>query len=227
MKKDHILVVEKIHILVADDHPAFREGLCRLLEDEDDLEIVAKADNGGQAVRLALQLKPEVVVIDVDMPELNGIEAAKQIKANCPTIAILIVSAFSYQSYILAALRAGAAGYLLKSAPLRELISAIRLVHAGEGIFDLKAVGKILSRLTAETRDDVRVFEPLNRRELDVLKLAAKGMSNKVIAEELFISPRTVQTHLVNIFGKLQVGSRTEAVLRALKEGWFTFDDLP
>lgn len=227
MKKDRILVVEKIHILVADDHPAFREGLCRLLEDEKDLEIVAKAEDGEQAVKLALQLKPDVVVIDVDMPKLNGIEAAKQIKAICPTIAILMVSAFSYQSYILASLRAGAAGYLLKSAPLRELISAIRLVCAGEGVFDLKATSKILYRLTAETGNDFRAFEPLNRRELDVLKLAAKGMSNRGIAEKLFISARTVQTHLVNIFGKLQVGSRTEAVLRALKEGWLSFDDLP
>jgi len=227
MKKERILVAQKIHVLVADDHPAFREGLCRLLEDEKDLDIVAKAENGEQAVKMALQMKPDVVVIDVDMPGLNGIEAAKRIKAVYPTTAILMVSAFSYQSYILAALRVGAAGYLLKSAPLRELVSAIRLVHAGEGIFDLKATSKILYRLTAENGDDFRALEPLNHRELDVLRLAAKGMSNRGIAEKLFISARTVQTHLVNIFGKLQVGSRTEAVLRALKEGWLTFDDLP
>jgi DNA-binding NarL/FixJ family response regulator len=219
--------MEKIRVLIADDHPAFREGLCRLLEDEKDLECVAKPSDGEEAVRLAKELQPDVAIIDVAMPKLNGIEAAKQIKAACPTIAILMVSAFSYESYMLASLRVGAAGYLLKSAPLRELINAIHSVHAGEGVFDLKVASKILRRLATERGEERKGLEELQRRELEVLKLAAKGMSNKEIAGKLVISERTVQTHLVNIFRKLEVGSRTEAVLHALKEGWLTMDDLP
>ena len=219
--------MEKIRILIADDHPAFREGLCQLLEGEEDLECVAMPEDGEEAVRLAKELRPDVAIIDVAMPKLNGIEATRQIKAAYPAIAILMVSAYGYESYILASLRVGAAGYLLKSASLRELISAIRLVHAGEGVFDLKSASRLISRVATEKVGERGGLEELHRRELEVLKLAAKGMRNKEIARKLVISERTVQTHLVNIFRKLEVGSRTEAVLHALKEGWLTLDDLP
>ena len=219
--------MDKIKVLVADDHPAFREGLCRLIDGEKDMECVATVPNGEEAARLAKELAPDVAIIDVAMPKLNGIEATKQIKAACPTTAILMVSAFGYESYLLASLRAGAAGYLLKSTPLRELTNAVRSVQAGEAVFDLKSASKILRRLSAEKDAKRRSLEELHPRELGVLRLAANGMSNKEIAVELVISERTVQTHMVNIFGKLGVGSRTEAVLHALKEGWLTFDDLP
>ena len=219
--------MEKIKVLVADDHPAFREGLGRLLAEEKDIEIVAKAADGEETVSLAKELLPDVTIMDIAMPKLNGIEAARQIKAACPTTAILMVSAYDYESYMLASLRVGAAGYLLKSAPLHDLISAVRLVHAGEGVFDLKAASRLIRRLAAVKGEERKNLEELHYRELQVLKLAAKGMSNKEIARELVISERTIQTHLVNIFRKLKVGSRTEAVLRALKEGWLTLDDLP
>jgi DNA-binding NarL/FixJ family response regulator len=219
--------MEKIKVLVADDHPVFREGLCQLLEHEEDLECVAKPADGEEAVRLAMELLPDVAIIDIAMPKLNGIEAVKQIKAAHPATAILIVSAFSYESYILASLRAGAAGYLLKSTSLRELTNAIRSVHAGEAVFDFRATSKILRRLADDKGEERRNLEELYPRELEVLRLAGKGLSNKEIARELVISERTVQTHLVNIFRKLDVGSRTEAVLHALKEGWLTLDDLP
>lgn len=219
--------MEKIKVLVADAHPVFRDGLCRLLEDEDDLEIVARAADGEEAIRLAKELLPDVAILDVAMPGLNGIEAATQIKAVCPNIGILMMSAYNYESYMIASLRAGAAGYLLKNVSLRDLINAIRLVHAGEGVFDLKAASRILSRVAGEKWEDRRGLEGLGRREVEVLKLAAKGISNKEIAAELVISERTVQTHLVNIFRKLRVNSRTGAVFTALKEGWLTVDDLP
>jgi len=217
----------KIRVLIADDHPVFREGLCQLIEQEEDLECVARPADGEEAVRLAIELLPDVAIIDIAMPKLNGIEAASQIKAARPTIAILMVSAFGYESYILASLRAGAAGYLLKNAPLRELTNAIRSVHAGEAVFDFKATSKILRRLANDKGKERIDLEELQPRELEVLRLAGKGMSNKEIAGELVISERTVQTHLVNIFRKLDVGSRTEAVLHALREGWLTLDDLP
>jgi len=218
--------MEKIRLLIADDHPTFLEGLSRLLQDEEDLECIAKSADGIEAVKLAKQLQPDVAIIDVSMPNLNGIEAARQIRAACPTTAILMISAFDYQSYVLASLRAGAAGYVSKNMPLYELVSAIRLVHNGGSVLDFKATGKIVRFLGTSDSSNRTDFEHLQTRELEVLKLLAKGMSNKDVAAELYISERTVQTHLVNIFRKLGVSSRTQAVLDALKKGWITIDDL-
>jgi DNA-binding NarL/FixJ family response regulator len=138
-----------------------------------------------------------------------------------------MVSAFDYQSYILASLKAGASGYMSKDRPLRELISAIRLVHGGDSILDLKATDTIVQCLIDSGPGRKMGFEELQPRELDVIKLTAKGMSNKDIADELFISERTVQTHLVNVFRKLGINSRTQAVLYALRKGWITLDDTP
>ena len=212
--------------MVVDDHPAFRDGLSRLLQEEEGLEVVATPSNGHQAIQLAEKLKPDVIILDISMPGISGIEVAKQIKSNHPEIAILMVSAYSYQSYILAALRAGASGYLLKNAPLQELIKAIRLVNSGEGVFDMKVTGNILRHLASDKVEKRKDVEELHPRELEILTIAAKGGSNKEIASRLDISERTVQTHLVNIFRKLRVSSRTEAVLKGLRAGWFTLDDL-
>lgn len=217
----------KIKILVADDHPTFREGLCRFLEEEADMEIVAKAEDGEEAVKLAKELKPDIAIIDVAMPKLNGIEAAKQIKAAHPGIAILMVSAYGYEAYIRACLQAGVEGYVLKSAPIGELVSAIRLVHVGEAVFNMKAASRIIRNLVTDEGKERRDLAGLHLRELEILKRVAEGKSNKDIAEELFLSERTVQTHMINIFRKLKVNSRVEAVLRALKEGWIVLDDLP
>jgi two-component system, NarL family, response regulator LiaR len=217
----------KIQVMVVDDHPAFRQGLSRLLQEEPDIEVVATPEDGAQAVELSNKLKPNVIVMDISMPKMNGIDAAKLIKASSPETAILIVSAYSYQSYILAALRAGAAGYLLKNAPLQELIKAIRLVSSGEGVFDMKVTGNLLRHLASEKADVRKDMEELHPRELQILTSAAKGLGNKEIAGELEISERTVQTHLVNIFRKLRVSSRTEAVLQGLRQGWLKLEDLP
>ncbi len=221
--------MEKIKVLLADDHPAFREGLSRLLSEQDDLLIVGEAVDGEEAVKLANELKPDVAVVDVAMPKLSGIEATKRIKEVCPDTAVLIVSAYDDQQYVINAIEAGASGYLLKSARVRELAAAIRAVHNDEMIFDSSAARKVFNSMTV-SKDEPGTVEPsspLNRRELEVLKLTAKGMSNKEIAQELTISTRTVQSHLVNIFTKLNINSRTEAVLHALREGWITLEDLP
>lgn len=219
--------MEKIRLLIADDHPTFREGLSRLLEEEEDLECVAISADGTEAVKLAKELHPDVAIIDVSMPNLDGIKATKEIKVACPDTAVLMVSAFDYHSYVLASLQAGASGYMSKDRPLRELISAIRLVRGGDSILDLKATDTIVHCLTDRGRGSKTGFDELQSRELDVIKLTAKGMSSKDIADELFISERTVQTHLINIFRKLGVNTRTQAVLHALRKGWITLNNAP
>jgi len=217
----------KIRVLIADDHPAFRDGLCRLLEDMPDITVVARAADGREAVRRVGELTPDVAIIDITMPELDGLEATKQIKAANPETRVLIVSAHSFGSYVLAALKAGAAGYVLKTAALDEIVNAVRLINAGEGVFDLKAGGRVIQRLAGKFGDGWETEVLLHPRELEVLKSAARGLGNKEIAREMVISERTVHSHLINIFRKLKVGSRTEAVLHALKEGWITLEDLP
>jgi len=219
--------MEKIRLLIADDHPAFREGLSRLLEEEEDLECVATSADGEEAVKMVEELHPDVAIIDVSMPKLDGIKATEKIKAACPDTAVLMVSAFDYPSYVLASLKAGASGYMSKDRPLQELISAIRLVRGGDSILDLKATDTIVQCLIDSERGSKTGFDELQSRELDVIKLTAKGMSNKDIADKLFISERTVQTHLINIFRKLGVNSRTQAVLHALRKGWITLNDAP
>jgi two-component system, NarL family, response regulator LiaR len=218
--------MEKIKVMIADDHPAFRDGLARILQEENDLEVVATSGNGYEALELALKFKPQVIIMDISMPKMNGIEAVKRIKARAPEISIIIVSAYGYHSYVVAALEAGAAGYLLKNSRLLELKKSIRLVHSGDCVFDMKAAGRILANLTMEKPSKLRDLGGLRPREIEVLNLAAQGGNNKEIANRLEISERTVQTHLVNIFRKLRVSTRTEAVLRALKEGWIALDDL-
>jgi NarL family two-component system response regulator LiaR len=221
--------VDKIKIILAEDHVIVREGTRELVQRQSDMEVVAEADDGEEAVQLAAKLQPDVVIMDIAMPKLNGIEATKQIKALYPATAVLILTAYDDDQYILALLEAGAAGYLLKTVRGHELIDAIRAVYAGESVLHPKIARKILSHFMplAPKPSEERIAELLSERELEVLKLAAKGMSNKDIAEQLFLSVRTVQTHLANIFTKLDVGSRTEAILYGLRRGWFTLEDLP
>jgi len=218
----------KIKILIADDHAVVREGTRQILEQEPDLNVVAEAGDGEEAVRLAGTFKPDVAIIDIAMPKLDGIEATKQIKALYPSVAVLILTAYDDDQFVFSLLEAGAAGYLLKSVRGRELIDAVRAVYAGESVLHPAIARKVLNRFVPAPGKPVRqeLTEVLSKREMDVLKLATRGLSNQDIANELFLSLRTVQAHLGHIFNKLQVSSRTEAVVRALKEGWVTLDDV-
>ena len=224
---------EKIKLLIADDHPTYREGLCRLLDDEDDFECVGEAADGVEAINLTKKLNPDVILIDLNMPKLEGTKVAKEINKSCPDVAIIILSAFDYEASVITSLQAGVRGYLLKTTPLDKLTQSIRLVHRGESVLDTKATDKLLRYLqpeengrTGENSGGMH-FQRLYPRELQVLELAAKGKGNKEIADDLTISERTVQTHLVNIFKKLGVNSRTQAVIYGLKEGWVTIGEKP
>lgn len=218
----------KIRVLLAEDHVVVREGTRELIQREADMEVVGEASDGEEAIQLASKLQPDVVIMDISMPKLSGIEATKQIKALQPDTAVLILTAYDNDQYIFALLEAGAAGYLLKNVRGRELIDAIRAVHSGESVLHPAVARRVISHLVslAPSHIESRVIEPLSERETEVLKLAAKGISNKGIAEQLFLSPRTVQTHMGNIFNKLGVASRTEAVLYGLRKGWLTLEDL-
>jgi len=217
----------KIRVLLAEDHAILREGVREFIQRESDMEVVAEAGDGEEAVKLTEHYRPDVVVMDIRMPKLNGIEATKQIKAKFPSTAILILTAFDSDQYIFALLEAGAAGYLLKGVRASELIDAIRAVYAGESVLHPVIAGRVIRRVVTPAASDGKTVDPLSEREMEILKLAAKGISNKDIAEKLFLSPRTVQVHLGNIFNKLGVASRTEAVLYGLKRGWLSLEDLP
>ena len=219
--------MKKIRVIIADDHAIVREGTRRVLEAEEDIEVVGEASDGQEAVSRATELKPDVAIIDIAMPKLNGIEATKQIKSLLPSVAILILSAYDNDQYIYGILEAGAAGYLLKNVRGSELVEAVRAVYNGESVLHPIIARKVLQRFGPSSRQ-VKASSPefLSERELEVLKLAAKGKSNRDIADELCLSARTVQAHLANIFSKLQVGSRTEAVLYGLKEGWYTLEEI-
>jgi len=218
-----------IRVLIADDHALVREGTRRMLEQEADMQVVGEAGDGEETVKLACELKPDVAIVDISMPKLDGIEATKQIKERCPSVTILILSAYDDDQFIFSLLEAGAAGYLLKSIRSRELVDAVRAVHAGESVLHPSIAKKVLNRFVPSggKPQAAKPVDVLSDREKEIVRLATKGLSNADIAKELCLSIRTVQGHLGHIFNKLQVGSRTEAVVRALKEGWVTLDDIP
>jgi DNA-binding NarL/FixJ family response regulator len=220
--------LETIRILIADDHAFVREGTRRILEQEPDLEVVAEAGDGEEAVKLACDLKPDVALVDVAMPRVDGIEATRRIKAQCPAVAVLVLSAYDDDQFIFGLLEAGAAGYMLKSVRGQEIVDAIRAVHAGESVLHPSVARKVLNRFAGVSGKprERKSLDLLTEREMEVLKMVTKGLSNKDIAEGLCLSVRTVQGHLANIFNKLRVSSRTEAVVHALKEGWVTLDDV-
>jgi len=217
---------QKISVLIADDHKAFREGLASLLGEEDDIEIVGEASDGLEAARLAAELSPDIVVTDVAMPNLNGIEAMKQIGAASPRTALVVLSAFSYDSYVVAAVEAGASAYLLKTQGVSEIAEALRSVHSGQMVFGSEVNAAIRRRIGSAPQKSTTTYKELSPREIQLLTLAGKGLSNKEIATKVNIGERTVQTHFQNLLGKLGTTSRIEAVVIALSEGWITFDDI-
>ncbi len=219
----------KLSVLLADDHTLFRQGLARLIGEEEDMFVVAEADNGQAAVALAKQHHPDIAILDISMPLLDGIEAGSRIKSVSPTTRVLLLSAYESGDYVKRAVRAGITGYLLKQVDMSMLSSSIRLLHRGELVIDSAPSAQLLKLLmdSPVPAPEGHSTETLQPRELEVLRLVARGRSNKEVASELGISERTVQSHMLNIFRKLGVGSRTAAVLHALRQKWVKLDELP
>lgn len=212
-----------IQLVVADDHPAVLRGTCEMIEEASDMVVAATASDGEQALAAAERLRPDVVLLDIKMPKLDGIGVVKALRERGYDRGILMLSAADEEGPILESLQAGANGFLLKTATEEELHQAIRLVAGGEAALLQPSVQKAM--LSSVRRREEPLVEPLSAREIEILRTLAKDMSNKEIAKQLNISDRTVQQHLSNIFGKLGVASRTGAVLRALNEGWLKLED--
>lgn len=220
--------LQPIRIVLADDHAVVREGTRMLLEREPDLTVVGEAANGDEAIDLVGKLRPDVAILDIAMPVRNGIQATREIKRSWPQTNILVLTAYDDEEYVYAIVDAGAAGYLLKDVPADELISAVRAVHAGEPVLHPQIMRKLMNRASRSTHQVGVPTGPapdISDRELEVMRLAARGLTNILIADELHLSPRTVQTHLRNVFTKLGVSSRTEAVVRAISLGLVALND--
>jgi DNA-binding NarL/FixJ family response regulator len=209
----------KIKILIADDHHVVRKGLVFFLQTQPDLEIVGEASNGEKALKLATSLDPHIVLMDLSMPVLDGIEATKELKKQAPHIKIMILTSFSDQDHVIPALEAGASGYQLKESDPDELVAAIRKLMNGENQLHPKVTTHLLTRLTKSSEKKVNFIDHLTKREKDVLKEIAKGKSNKEIGASLHITEKTVKTHVSNILSKLGVQDRTQAALYAVQHG--------
>lgn len=206
-----------IRILIADDHHVVRRGLVFFLTTQKDLEIIGEAENGRKAVEMAKELKPDIILMDLAMPEMDGIQATKIIKEEEPSIKIMILTSFSDQDHVIPALEAGASGFQLKDIQPDELVTSIKKMVKGENQLHPKATSHLLANLSHSSNPTKKLLEELTKRELDVLKEIAKGKSNKEIAASLYITEKTVKTHVSNLLAKLELADRTQAALFAVK----------
>lgn len=211
-------MTEKIRILIADDHAIVREGLRALLATEPDLELVAEATDGLQAVTKARALKPDVILLDLMMPRMDGVEAITEIKKDWAEARIIVLTSFSDDEKVFSAIRSGALGYLLKDSSPQDLLNAIHTVANGEGFLSPTIASKVMREINQPPKLPP-TKDPLTERENEILQLVAQGLTNDQIAEKLVVSERTVRTHVSNILAKLQLANRTQAALYALKEG--------
>jgi two-component system, NarL family, response regulator LiaR len=215
-----------IRIVIAEDHAFVQEGTRRLLDMEPDMHVIGVAPDGVEAIEIVERLDPTLVLMDISMPRMDGIEATRRIRAMKPELPILILSAYDDDQYVFALVEAGAAGYLLKDIRREELVDAIRSVSRGESVLHPTIARKVMQRFGGYRGDQQSATDTLTEREVEVLRLAAGGAGNDAIALELGVSARTVQSHLSNVFAKLGVGSRTQAVIAALRQGLIRLEEI-
>jgi len=215
-----------IRVLIADDHAIVRKGIRALLSTEADIQVIGEASDGAEAIAQTQALNPDVILMDLVMPKLDGIEATRQITAHQPRARILVLTSFAADDKVFPAIKAGALGYLLKDSSPDELVQAIHQVHRGEPSLEPSIARKVLTELSQPPKTPLTP-EPLTEREVGVLRLVAQGQSNREIAEQLVITEMTVRTHVSNILSKLHLASRTQAALYALREGLASLDDVP
>ena len=211
-----------IRVILADDHAVVRKGIRDFLEETGEIVISAEASDGEEALRLISADPPDVAILDIQMPKLTGVEVTRRLRAMLPALRILILTAYDDDPYIFALLQAGANGYVLKTAASADIVRAVMTVHAGGSALDPAVAQKVIAQISTGKPLGERdpSVERLTEREIDVLRFAAKGMTNRAIGQQLGIGERTVQGHLANIYAKLDVGTRTEAVLAAARRGW-------
>ncbi len=207
---------DPIRILLADDHPVVRDGLVAILSTQSDFEVVGEAGNGRFAIQLVQELNPDLILLDLEMPEMDGVETLQTLRTANPDVRVIVFTAFDTDERILTAVQAGAQGYLLKGVPRQELFNAIRVVHSGGSLLQPIIASKLLRQVSQESDPSIETLTP---RELEVLELLAQGLQNKEIAAELVISERTVKFHVSAILNKLDAGNRTEAVAIAAQRG--------
>jgi NarL family two-component system response regulator LiaR len=210
-------VTPKISVFIADDHPVVRQGLAAFLALQPDIELVGEAADGHQAVERVLELVPDVVLMDLAMPEIDGIEAIRRIRARTPSTRVIALTSFSDEGRLFAAVKAGAAGYLLKDSDPSEIVKGVRMVSNGEALISPAAAAKLMQEFAETTSGDAET-ERLTEREVEVLRLIAQGLSNRDIAERLVLSEKTVKTHVSNILAKLHLADRTQAALYAVRK---------
>jgi two-component system, NarL family, response regulator LiaR len=215
---------EKIRLLIADDHAVVREGLRNFIAIQNEIEIVGEAVNGEEAVQMEARLKPDVILMDLVMPKMNGIEAIREIKKRNPETRILVITSFAEDNMVIPAIKAGALGYLLKDSSPAQLLQAIADVNQGELSFS-QGIAKQLMRELNRPLETLPKKEKLTDREIEILKQSSCGLTNQEIAKNLFISEWTVRTHISNILSKLELSNRTQAVLYALREGLVNLDE--
>jgi DNA-binding NarL/FixJ family response regulator len=221
------LAVAQIRVVLADDHALVRQGIRRFLEESGEITVVAEAEDGEQALELVAHHQPDIAILDIRMPKISGVDLARIIRTEHPQVRILILTAYDDDPYVFALVQAGVHGYILKTADSAQLIHAVHDVAEGEAALDPTVARRLMERVragrVAQSTDEV--VEKPTERELEVLRLAGQGLTNRTIGRELGISSRTVQGHLARVYSKLKVGGRTEAVLKAAREGWIPLED--
>jgi len=212
----------KIKILLADDHTILREATAELIDNQSDMEVIAQAGTGEETIALTRELQPDLIILDIAMPRMDGIEATQRIIAECPETKIMVLSAHQDVDYVLTLLAEGATSYLPKTVGLNDLLEAIRETNRGESVLSPSVASVVVQHLAGKLdRKDEEILTP---REKEILTLVARGSTNKQIANQLHLSPRTVEAHLTHTYKKLEVGSRTEAAMLAQKKGWISLD---